>query len=252
MSFDVAAEAYDRFMGRYSAPLAVGFADWVGVRPGMRALDVGCGPGALAAVIADRLGAPAVTAVDPSETFVVAARRRLPGVDVRLATAEALPFDDSGFDVTLASLVVHFMTDPAAGVGEMVRVTRPGGVVATCVWDFAGGRAPQSLFFQALREVAGDIDDETARAGAAPGQLAALLIAAGCRGVESGEVTVTLVMDSFGQWWEPYTLGVAPAGRQLARLDDDAREQVRRRCRELVGDGPLTMLATAWVARGTV
>src|SRR5580704_3875188 len=104
MSFNVSADAYLRFMGRYSEPLAAQFADLAGVRPGQRALDVGCGPGALAAELVSRLGAGAVCAVEPSASFAAAAAQRLPGTDVRRAAAEQLPFPDGAFDVTLAQL----------------------------------------------------------------------------------------------------------------------------------------------------
>ena len=140
MSFEVAAEAYDRFMGRYSVQLAPQLADFAGIAAGQRVLDVGCGPGALTGELVQRLGAEAVTAVDPSEPFVAAAKARHPGVEVQRASAESLPFDDGAFDAALAQLVVHFMADPVAGLREMARVTRPGGVVAACVWDHAGER----------------------------------------------------------------------------------------------------------------
>src|SRR3954469_8035327 len=129
MSFDVAAESYDRFMGRYSSQLSAQLADLAGVEAEQRVIDVGCGPGALTAELVRRVGASAVAAVDPSEPFVEAARARHPGVDVRLASAEQLPFEDDVFDAAIAQLVVHFMSDPATGVGEMARVTRPGGPV---------------------------------------------------------------------------------------------------------------------------
>src|SRR6188474_2241406 len=119
MSFDVAAASYDRFMGRYSVLLAPQMADFAGIEAGQRVLDVGCGPGALTAVLADRLGPGAVSAADPSEPFVAAARARNPGVDVVRASAEALPFADGTFDTTLAQLVVHFMSDPVTGLAEM-------------------------------------------------------------------------------------------------------------------------------------
>src|SRR5579859_4600193 len=122
MSFDVSADAYLRFMGRYSEPLAPQFADLAGFGRGQRALDVGCGPGALTAVLVSRAGAEAVSAVEPSASFVAAARERLPGADVRQAAAERLPFPDGVFDVVLAQLVVHFMTDPVTGLREMARV----------------------------------------------------------------------------------------------------------------------------------
>ena len=138
MTFDVTAAAYAAFMGRWSQPLALGFADLAGVRGGQRALDVGCGPGALTEQLVARLGSAAVAAIDPSASFVAATRERFPDVDARSGSAEELPFADDAFDLALAQLVVHFMADPVRGLAEMARVTRPGGLVAACVWDHGG------------------------------------------------------------------------------------------------------------------
>ncbi|WP_127473042.1 class I SAM-dependent methyltransferase [Microbacterium sulfonylureivorans] len=250
MSFDVAAEAYDRFMGRYSAPLAAVFVHSARLPAAGRVLDVGCGPGALTAVLSERFGPDQVAGVDPSESFVAAAHDRFPWADIRHGTAEALPFDDDTFDATLAELVVHFMTDPSAGAREMKRVTRPGGVLAACVWDFVGGRAPQSTFFEALRSVVVGIDDETHRVGADAGDLGELLEGAGCTDVEETELSVAVEYAAFEDWWGPYTLGVSPAGKQLAALGEVDRALVRERCVELLPNGPFTITATAWSARG--
>ena len=151
MAFDVAADAYDRFMGRYSVLLSPQLADLAGVAAGQRVIDVGCGPGALTAELVARVGADSVAAIDPSEPFVEAARARNPGADVRLGSAEQLPFPDDTFAAALAQLVVQFMSDPAAGVGEMARVTRPGGAVVACVWDHGGGQGPLSPLWDAAR-----------------------------------------------------------------------------------------------------
>ena len=166
MSFDVAADSYDRFMGRYSTPLAPELADFADIGDEEAVLDVGSGPGALTGELVRRLGTDAVAAVDPSEPFVAAARTRYPGVDVHLASADELPFPDGGFDAALAQLVVHFMPDPVAGLTEMARVTRLDGVVAACVWDLAGGRAPLSPFWRAARELDPGVADESGLAGA--------------------------------------------------------------------------------------
>ncbi|GAA2009998.1 class I SAM-dependent methyltransferase [Microbacterium ulmi] len=252
MSFDgVAAESYDRFMGRYSAPLAVLFADWVGISPGDRVLDVGCGPGALTCVLVQRAGAASVAAVDPAEAFVAAVRTRLSGIDARQAYAEALPFPDDAFDATLAELVVHFMTDAAAGVAEMARVTRRGGVVAACVWDFEHDRAPHSPFLRAVREVKGEAS-AARRAGTRGGDLTRLLTGAGCVDVDETALTVSVDYRGFDEWWSVHTLGIGSSAQQLDGLDANDVERVRVRAREIVGDGTLTVPGTAWAARGRV
>ena len=246
MSFDVSADAYTRFMGRYSEPLAERFADLAGVQSGQRALDVGCGPGALTAELSGRLGAGEVCAVDPSESFAVAAGERLPGVAVSVATAERLPFPDGAFDAVLAQLVVHFMADPVAGLREMGRVTRRGGVVGACVWDHGGGRGPLTPFWRAVRELDPSAADESGLAGVGEGQLAALFGQAGLAGTDATTLTVRASYTAFGQWWQPFTLGVGPAGDYVVSLTARRRRLLRERCRELMNAGPVDVSATAW------
>lgn len=248
MGFDVSTSAYARFMGRYSGPLAVELADLVGVSAGQRALDVGCGAGALTAVLVERLGTPNVSAVDPSESFVAALPGLLPGVDVRLARAELLPFPDASFDRTLAQLVVHFMSDPVAGLAEMARVTRPGGIVAASVWDHAGGEGPLATFWRAVRDLDPGAPDESGLAGAAEGHLGELFATAGMSAARSTRLAVRVAHPSFEEWWDPFTLGVGPAGAHVARLDPDQRVALRERCRELLPSGPFTVDAVAWTA----
>lgn len=250
MSFEVAADAYDRYMGRYSRLLSVQMADFAGVRVGQRALDVGCGPGALVGELVARLGPTAVAAVDPSQTFVEATRARHPGVDVRIASAEDLPFLERGFDAALAQLVVHFMSDPVAGLVEMARVTRAGGVVAACVWDFAGGRGPLGPFWEAARELDPAVVDESGLAGARDGSLGELMVAAGLHDVEQGELTIRLAHPSFDAWWAPFTEGVGPGGAYLATLPEAGRAKLRDRCAEHLPAGPFELSAVAWAARG--
>lgn len=252
MSFEVAAQAYDRFMGGFSGPLSPLFCDLAGVRAGWRVLDVGCGPGALTTELVRRVGADHVVAVDPSPPFVASATARLPGVDVRLAPAERLPLEDDTVDAALAQLVVAFMTDPVAGLREMARVTRPGGVVAASMWDLAGDRSPLSAFWRGMRQVRPDVPDESGLPGAADGAVAAMLREAGLRDVAQSELTVTCAVEGFEAWWATYELGVGPAGDVVRRLDDAERAAVREACRADLPDGPFTLPAVAWAAVGTV
>ena len=248
MGFDVAAEAYDRFMGRYSSKLASTFVDFAVVAEG-RVLDVGCGPGALTGELTRRRGPDAVVAVDPSEPFVEATRARHPGVDVRRASAEELPFPDDSFDAALAQLVVHFMADPVKGLGEMRRVTRADGVVAACVWDHSSDRGPLSLYWQAARDLDPDVSDESYLAGTGEGELTELFEKAGLREVEDVALSVAVEHPTFEEWWEPYTLGVGPAGAYIAGLAPEAREELRENCRARLPAPPFTISASAWSAR---
>ena len=252
MSFTAGADAYDRFIGRYSVPLAPQLANFAMITVGQRVLDVGCGPGALTAELVRQLGPDAVSAVDPSEPFVVAAQQRHPGVSVQRAAAEQLPFGDQAFDAALAQLVVHFMADPVRGLREMARVTRKHGVVAACVWDHAGGQGPLSMFWEAALELDRDVEDESQLAGAREGHLAQLFRAAGLHGVEEGVLSIDVEHPSFEEWWEPFTLGVGPAGDYAAGLEARRQAQLRERCRELLPAAPFVLTARAWAARGLV
>jgi SAM-dependent methyltransferase len=249
MSFDVAADAYDRYMGRYSVLLSPQLADFAGVRSGQRVLDVGCGPGALTAELVARVGASAVAAVDPSESFVTAARERNPGIEVVQASAEKLPFPTLTFDAALAQLVVHFMPDPNRGLVEMARVTRRNGVVAACVWDH-GGQGPLSLFWRAARGLDPEVDDESALPGVREGHLAELFAAAGLHEIEATALWVSLEHATFDAWWEPFTKGVGPAGSFLASLSSDRQVELRESCRTMIPGTPFVVTARAWAARG--
>jgi SAM-dependent methyltransferase len=250
VSFDVAADAYDNFMGRYSRLLAIQMADLGGVERGQRVLDVGCGPGALTAELVQRLDAGDVAAVDPSAPFVEAARARFPGATVLQASAEQLPFPNGGFDATIAQLVVHFMADPVAGLIEMKRVTRAGGVVAACVWDHSSGQGPLSVFWRAAHQFNPRVEDESELAGAREGHLAELFQAAGLHDLFETVVSADLEHPTFEGWWEPFTRGVGPAGSYVAGLDAEGRDELREACRRLLGAGPFVVPARAWAVRG--
>ena len=250
MGFDVAADAYDGFMGRYSLLLSPQMADLAGVRRGQRVLDVGCGPGALTGELVQRVGPLAVVAVDPSLQFVAAARERHPGVNVLQASAEHLPFPADSFDAALAQLVVHFMDDPVAGLAEMVRVTRRGGVVAACVWDHAGGRGPLSLFWEAARQLDPEVHDESHLAGAREGHLAELFDAAGLHEIQETALSASLEHPTFEDWWQPFTRGVGPAGSYVAGLDPARQAELREKCRSLLPGAPFLVPARAWAVRG--
>lgn len=188
--------------------------------------------------------------VDLSASFVVAIRARFPQIDVRPAVAEQLPFRDESFDLVCAQLVVHFMTDPVAGVMEMARVTRTAGLVAACVWDHAGGKGPLSAFWRAVRDLDPDERDESRLAGAREGDLVELFDAAGLHHIETTTLTVRVGFATFAGWWEPLTLLVGPTGAHVAQLDERQRDHLRVRCEQLLPPAPFEIHASAWCALG--
>ena len=255
MSFATSRKVYDAFMGRYAdrlAPLLIAFP---GVEPGESVLDVGCGPGSLTEALAAHVGAENVAAIDPSEQFATATAERVPAADVQVGAAESLPWPDDRFDAALAQLVVNFMSDADAGVGEMRRVIRPGGAVAACTWDYSGGMTMLRTFWDAALALDPAAPDE---AGTMhfndPSKLRELWLRVGLEAVETDALVVEASYRDFDDFWEPFTFAVGPAGSYLRQQDADRQQAIRDHCFALLGEpsGPFELEARAWYARGTV
>lgn len=251
MAFDVSRDVYDRFMGRYTARLAPLLVAAAGVAPGMRALDVGCGPGGLTEVLAARVGPDGrVAAIDPSEPFVEACRRAVPEADVHRGLAEELPWPDAAFDVVVSSLVVGFMNDPDRGMAEMARVAAPGASVTACFWDVPR-HGMLDLAARAIRSVRGDLDPHPPMIGMARGDIPDLMTAAGLRVEISGELPVEVRYADADDLWIPVSRAPGPIGDALAALAEGERRRVEQLVRgELPPDGPFTRSAVAWYAVG--
>ena len=190
MTFGIAGDSYDRFMGRYSRELAPRLIAFAGIADGMRALDVGCGAGALTVALADRLDAANVAAADPSEPLLAACAERVPGADVRLAPAEELPWAEESFDAVLSQLVLNFVSDADAAVAEMRRVAAPGGIVASCTWDYAGGMRMLHAFWKAAAELDPLAPDESNMRYRTEEELASLWGRGGLNHVETAALEV--------------------------------------------------------------
>jgi SAM-dependent methyltransferase len=255
-SFAKPALAYDRFVGRYSQELASRLVGWVGVEPHWTVLDVGCGPGALATVLAEVVGPARVAAVDPSESFAGACRVRLPDADVRVASADALPFSDSAFDATLSQLVVNFLPDTATSLEEMRRVTKPGGKVAAAVWDYAGEMTMLRAFWDAAMEVdprgAAPLDEGARFGDCNPDALSKLWEAAGFDDVGTAALEVSARYESFDDLWQPFTTGVGPAGAYCAALASEERAALSAAYERRLGSprGAFALSARAWTVIG--
>jgi SAM-dependent methyltransferase len=253
MGFDATRDAYDRYMGRYSDQLAIAFLSFTGGEPGQRALDVGCGPGALTQVLATGLGAAHVAAADPSESFVAACSERVPGADVRRAVAADLPWIDATFDLVVSQLVLNFLPDPEAGVTEMLRVVRPGGVIAACTWDYADGMTMLRTFWDAARDVDPESPDEAGTMRfTSERELAELWEHAGLTDTRTRSLEVSTAYADFDDYWQPFMLGVGPGGAYAASLDADRLARVQDGCFRRLGspEGPFTLTARAVAVSG--
>jgi SAM-dependent methyltransferase len=254
--FQGAGEVYDRYVGRYSPRLAEAMCEAARIRPGQRALDVGCGSGALVGELAARLGPAKVAGVDPSEPFVETTRAKVPGARILVGSAEALPFENEEFDSTLAQLVVNFLPDPEQGLREMSRVTRRGGVVAGCVWDYGGGMTMLRVFWEAAATLdpdgAGPLMETFTMRFARPEELAELWRSAKLGAVDVSPIDVEASYDDFDDLWAPFPSGVGPAGAYTASLDEEARAALREEFADRLGrpEGAFSLSARAWCAVG--
>ena len=254
-SFTAGGDAYDAFMGGDAVLLAPHMADLAGVTEGQRALDVGCGTGALTAELVRRLGAENVAGCDPSPSQLESCRAKLPDVELHEAPAEALPYPDATFDVALAQLVMHFTTDPERAAAEMRRVVTPGGRVAACVWDFEGGMQMLRAFWDAALTVDPWSPDELlAMPFGRAGELAALFAGAGLTDLHEAELTVERGYDDFEQLWSTLLLGVGPAGAHLMSLPAEKQEAMRAAYLDRLGrpSGSFTLTSVARAVVGTV
>jgi ubiquinone/menaquinone biosynthesis C-methylase UbiE len=248
-------QPYDRHVGRYGPQLAAELIATAGIAPGERALDVGCGLGALTIELARILGEECVAAIDPSESAVETCRARVSEAEVIVAPVEGLPFGDGTFDAALAQLVINLVDDPAAGVREMGRVVRPGGIVTACVWDVSA-MPLLSAFWKAAAEITPDevgVVDQRKQVGLRdPTWLRDLWRGAGLEEVTLGGLATSADYEDFDDLWFSFEQGVGRSGALYLRLDSERREALRSRAHELVGAprGRFRLDARAWYVRG--
>jgi SAM-dependent methyltransferase len=245
-----AGDAYELYMGRWSRLLAPRYAAFAGVKDGERILDVGAGTGALAA----SLPRSEVVGVDPSAGFVEHAARNAPSVRFEVGDAQALRFADASFDQAMSLLVLNFIPDHGKAVAEMRRVTRKGGVVSACVWDYGDGMESLRIFWDeavALEPAAAPKHERNMKLSRR-GELGELWRKAGLTDVREESAVVEQAFTSFGDYWGPFLKGTGPGGAYVASLADDRRQQLELRLRSRLADGPFTLKARAWCVKGTV
>jgi len=255
--------AYEQFMGRWSERLAPAFLRFAGVADGQHAIDVGCGTGSLSRALLASAATVRVTGVDPTPDYVAFAREapQEPRAQFQVGAAEKLPFADGAFDAALSLLVLQDFDDARRAVLEMARVTRPGGVVAACLWDFRDGLPMLSLMWQAAEAVAPELvsryrEDVPPRQHPGPDDLQTLWRDAALSGIETSALELSMCFASFDDYWRPFLGGATRTSRFAAAVDAEtggalARELAGRLPR-LQPDGSFVLPARAWAVKGAV
>jgi SAM-dependent methyltransferase len=250
-------KAYERLMGRWSKLAGAQFLDWLDAPKNLRWIDIGCGNGAFTEVLIARGSPASVTGIDPSDGQLAYARTR-PGTKTaqfQLADAQALPFGDNSFEAASMALVISFIPDPPKAAREMARVVKPGGTVATYMWDFLGGGFPLAPVAAAMKSL-----------GLAPGarpnveasrldDMRAIWEQAGLTTIETQVIRIEVAYSDFTDFWESNSVPVGPSGAAIADLPPQAREQLKARLREQLpigADGRIVYEAWANAVKGRV
>lgn len=252
-------DIYDRYMGRWSRPIAAAFVDWLDVATGSSWLDVGCGTGALTSTIQDLAMPSWLAGIDPAAGFIDHAKTALGGTAVlQVGGAHAIPFEAAGFDATVSGLALNFFPDPHIGVSEMARVTTPGGTVGAYVWDYAEGMEMIRYFWDAASALdpnARQLDEAVRFPLCTPDALVDLFGSAGLHSVRTTALDAATAFTSFEDFWEPFLDVQGPAPTYVANLTSEQREALSIALRERLdadNNGSITLRARAWAVAGSV
>ena len=250
-------EAYERMMGRWSRLTGETFLAWLDLPEGLRWLDVGCGNGAFTEEIITRCAPATVMAIDPSNEQLAFARTR-PGAKMakfEMGDAQKLSFGEGTFDVAIMALVLAFLLDPAKAVAEMTRVVRPGGWVATYMWDILNGGSPTTLIYTAIESLGSTVPVRPNPAASRLEAMHGFCEMAGLEAIETRVIRIPVRYVDFDDFWDPNTVPVGPQGKVIAGMSPDAREQLRMRLREQLSatsDGQILYESFANAVRGRV
>lgn len=249
-------EAYERLMGRWSRQVGAQFLDWLDLPKGLQCLDVGCGNGAFTEVLATRVAPSELTGVDPSNEQIAFAKIREGArrAQFRVGDAQALPFPNGSFDVAIMALVISFVPDPAKAVAEMARVARPGGWVATYMWDVAANTAPHGPCYATMNALGIPIASRPSNASDI-NIMRSLWEQTGMKSVETRTFEITVTFSDFDDFWDSNSTPAGPVGKAIEKLSPADRERVRSHLREHLpydGTGRITYQARANAVKGRV
>ncbi len=250
-------KAYERLMGRWSQRVAPRFIDWLDPPKGLRWIDVGCGNGAFTDVLIARCAPAAVTGIDPSDGQLAYARTR-PGTRMaqfRIADAQSLPFADDSFDAASMALVITFLPDPVKAASEMARVVKPGGIVATYMWDFMGGGFPLMPIYTAMKSLGMAAPAPPNIDASQRDAMQAIWQQAGLQAVATEVIRIAVGYSDFDDFWASNSVPVGTSGKAISELAPAARETLKATLREqlpIAADGSIAYEAFANAVKGRV
>lgn len=253
-----AADAYERYMGRWSRKIAPLFLEWLDAPPEKSWVDIGCGTGGLTSQIADHCTPSHLVGVDPSEGFIALATDSLRSAEFQVGNADDLIIADDSMDFAVSGLLLNFVPDPQLAIMEMVRTVRPGGTVALYVWDYAGQMQIMRYFFDTARQFdssSSEYDDGVNAPICRPKRLLEAFESTGLVDVETTALDTTTPFVSFSDYWTPFLGGTGSAPRYLASLDESMQNRIRDAVRAKLPTGPggeILLAARAWAVKGVV
>lgn len=248
--------SYERLMGRWSRLAGEDFLRWLALPPGLDWLDVGCGNGAFTDVLGLSARPRSLTGIDPAEALVAYARQRqggCAGAQFDLGDAQALPYADASFDAAVMALVIAFVPDPARALAELLRVTRPGGHVATYMWNLPAGGLPLAPLFRAFAAIGHPGTLPPSAAMSTPQALGQLWQEAGLAEVAVTDIRITVRFDDFEDFWASQTLPGGPQTATLRKLSPDQTQELRDSLRASLptdAQGRIAYEALATAVRG--
>ena len=251
---------YELYVGRWSRIVARKFLAWLSVSAGRSWADVGCGTGVLVESILAHCVPSAVIGIDQSEGFISEARRQITDARARFDVGDAkdLPMDKATCDVTVSGLVLNFVADHSAMAREMVRVTKPGGKVATYVWDYAGGMEMMRHFWDAAIAVTPQdarLDQGNRFPICQPDPLKALFQDLGLKEIVVRPIDIPTVFQNFEDYWSPFLRKQGSAPTYLASVNEETQGRIRELLQARLvprEDGVIALRARVWAVQGIV
>jgi SAM-dependent methyltransferase len=249
--------AYERFMGRWSRVIGGVFLEWIAPPKNARWLDVGCGTGAFTELVLGSCQPASIVGIDPFPEQIDYAKSLPTARDAEFRVGDVLnlPFPDRSFDVVASALVINFIPDRPRGIAEMRRVTKPGGIVAGYVWDFAGGRATGAPLAKGMRAIGLERPTTPGAQDTTLQALQSLFTGAGLQSVETRPIEVAPTYSNFDDFWVSQTGSVSPMAKFIGALAEPDRMRLREAVQNILSagaDGSVSYSACAHAIRARV